>query len=590
MRKEKAVKVAKAAKTDPAPLVMAQPEDQPVDSKRIGFDNYYRSRQTQDRPAAVSVPPTWISPLMTLSLARLIAPAAFGLLLPAAPLGAAASELKLDGINRYAASGAPISQQQVTSITQFSDVQPTEWAYQALANLVERYGCVAGYPDGSFRGKKPLSRWEAAALLNACLDRITEVTDELRRLIKEFETELAVLKGRVDGLEAKVGELEASQFSTTTKLSGLATFVVGANAFGGSADALLDQTRAEVGATTFNYDVQLVLDTSFTGKDLLRTVLRGGNFGSSAFGGAGPTGNLSIMEIAFEEDAGPDALGIDKLYYQFPLSANFTATIGGRLGQEDMLAVWSTAYVTDPILNFFFLNGIPSSYNKNAGPGAGLWWQSEGWSLSAAYVAATGFLGDSGIGGIGNGNSQGTATAQLAYASERWAVAAIYNYIQQGVAISGATPLTAAVFEDNPSSSTNAFGLSGYWQPAASGWLPSISAGWGINSTSYDDSQPDGSVSTSQSWMVGLQWSDVFWKGNALGMAVGQPIFATALEGGGSPNDGNFVWEWWYKVQVTDNISVTPALFYLSRPLGQETPSGDSFNQLGALIKTSFSF
>ena len=69
-----------------------------------------------------------------------------------------------------------------------------------------------------------MTRYEAAALLNACLDRVTEVTDELRRLIKEFETELATLRGRVDGLEARVGELEATQFSTTTKLAGRASW------------------------------------------------------------------------------------------------------------------------------------------------------------------------------------------------------------------------------------------------------------------------------------------------------------------------------------------------------------------------------
>jgi len=63
-----------------------------------------------------------------------------------------------------------------------------------------------------------MSRFEAAALLNACLDRITEVTDVLKRLMKEFEKELAVLKDRVDGLEARVGKLEATQFSTTIKL------------------------------------------------------------------------------------------------------------------------------------------------------------------------------------------------------------------------------------------------------------------------------------------------------------------------------------------------------------------------------------
>ncbi|MCX5949820.1 MAG: iron uptake porin, partial [Cyanobacteria bacterium] len=154
----------------------------------------------------------------------LLAPAAIGLL---APLAVQAADLNISGVNQYA------SQDQVTSINQFSDVRPTDWAYQALSNLVEKYGCVAGYPNGTYRGSRAMTRYEAAALLNACLDRVTEVTDELKRLMKEFEQELAVLRGRVDGLEARVGELEASQFSTTTTLRGVATFVLGANSFGG---------------------------------------------------------------------------------------------------------------------------------------------------------------------------------------------------------------------------------------------------------------------------------------------------------------------------------------------------------------------
>ena len=97
-----------------------------------------------------------------------------------------------------------------------------------MANLVETYGCVAGYPNGTFRGNRAMTRYEAAALLSACLDRVTEVTDELKRLMAEFETELAILKGRVDGLEARVGELEATQFSTTTKLKGYTAWVAGA--------------------------------------------------------------------------------------------------------------------------------------------------------------------------------------------------------------------------------------------------------------------------------------------------------------------------------------------------------------------------
>nr|WP_216900316.1 iron uptake porin [Synechococcus sp. CCY 9618] len=501
---------------------------------------------------------------------------------------AAAAEPNLAAIHRYALT--PAGQEQVTSINQFGDVRPTDWAYQALTGLIERYGCVAGYPNGTYSGGQSMTRFEAAALLNACLDRITEVTDELKRLMAEFEKELAVLRGRVDGLEAKVGELEATRFSTTTKLGGQATFVIGANAFSGSNSPALDAARAAVGATTFSYDLQLSFDTSFTGKDLLRTILRAGNFADSAFGGAGPTGGLSTLEVAFQEEAGPDVVGIDKLYYQFPIGSGFTATVGGRVGQEDMLALWPSAYPSDTILNLFTLNGAPAAYNKNLGPGAGLWWQQDGFSISANVVAANGAVGDPSIGGIGTGSSAGTGTVQIGYARDQWGLAAIYSRIQSGVGVPGATPFTGLTYEANPNSRTDAFGLSGYWQPAQSGWIPSISAGWGINGTSYDMAQAAGALRTSQSWMVGLQWDDAFIKGNALGMAVGQPIFATALSGGQTPQDGNVAWEWWYQLQVTDNISVTPALFYLSRPLGQDTTPGTTFRQLGGLVKTSFRF
>jgi len=294
----------------------------------------------------------------------LAAPAALGLMAPLAVDAsrfASASELNIAGVSQYSPSASRNSLEQVMSITQFSDVEPTDWAYQALGNLIERYGCVAGYPNGTYRGSRAMTRFESAALLNACLDRITEVTDELKRLMKEFEQELAVLKGRVDGLEAKVGELEATQFSTTTKLSGLATFVLGANNFSGSASNLVEANKATFGATTFNYDVQLNVDTSFTGNDLLRTTLRSGNFDGdhNSFGGAGPSG-LSQLEVAFQEEGGPNVVGIDRLFYQFPLG-DFTFTLGGRVGQEDMLAIWPSVYPAETVLNVLTLGGAGAS-------------------------------------------------------------------------------------------------------------------------------------------------------------------------------------------------------------------------------------
>jgi S-layer homology domain/Carbohydrate-selective porin, OprB family len=124
---------------------------------------------------------------------------------------------------------------QVTSVSQLSDVRPTDWAFQALQGLVERDGCVAGYPDRTFRGSRALTRFEFAAALNACMERVpeligvaTETTaskadrENLTRLQQAFATEIALLRGRVDGVEAKAARLEGQQFSTTTRLYGQA--------------------------------------------------------------------------------------------------------------------------------------------------------------------------------------------------------------------------------------------------------------------------------------------------------------------------------------------------------------------------------
>jgi Carbohydrate-selective porin, OprB family/S-layer homology domain len=121
--------------------------------------------------------------------------------------------------------------EQVTSVSQLTDVRPTDWAFQALQSLVERYGCIAGYPDKTYRGNRAMTRYEFAAGLNACLDRVNELIaastsdlvkkedlTTLQKLQEQFAAELATLRGRVDALEARTSTLEKQQFSTTTKL------------------------------------------------------------------------------------------------------------------------------------------------------------------------------------------------------------------------------------------------------------------------------------------------------------------------------------------------------------------------------------
>jgi hypothetical protein len=95
---------------------------------------------------------------------------------------------------------------QVTSVTQLRDVQPTEWSYQAISNLITTYGCVAGYPDGTFRPGQPATRAELAALTNACLDNITQFYTEAdarsaAALRAEFSREIAATNTRVTALE-----------------------------------------------------------------------------------------------------------------------------------------------------------------------------------------------------------------------------------------------------------------------------------------------------------------------------------------------------------------------------------------------------
>ncbi len=567
------------------------------------------------------IAPTKCEDSMKLFQQLLLAPAALGLL---APMAAGAAELNIAGVSQYT------SQEQVTSISQFSDVKPTDWAYQALSNLIERYGCVAGYPNGTFKGGQAMTRFEAAALLNACLDRVTEVTDELKRLMKEFQKELAILKGRVDGLEARVGELEANQFSTTTKLKGYAAFVLGGNSYGGNGNvvtsaqfagagllplsdrSLKNYAKATQGGTSFNYDVRLDLDTSFTGKDLLRTRLRAGNFGASAYNGGSKTNisNLTGMETSFQDPAGANVVSIDRLFYKFPVGDGFNVVVGPRVRQDDMLAMWPSAYPADTVLDIFTYAGAPGAYSLNLGGGAGVTYAKNGFNASLNYVSsnansgspvqkvtvAGGAVVNNPIGGgIGTSAAVSTFTAQLGYAGSNYGAAFAYTYGQNGAGPYGgnATPLALSGFTGSNSN----YGLSAYWSPKETGFIPSISTGWGY-STLSGASGPAGvgltgaEVTAAQNWYVGLQWADAFLKGNTLGMAFGQPTFATS-QFKGKPNDGNYAWEWWYKFQVTDNISVTPAIYYLSAPtgaIGREVAGGNALTNFGGLVKTTFKF
>ncbi|MBF2006935.1 MAG: carbohydrate porin [Chlorogloeopsis fritschii C42_A2020_084] len=248
--------------------------------------------------------------------------------------------------------------EQVTSVSQLSDVQPSDWAFGALQSLIERYGVIAGYPNGTFRGNRAMTRYEFAAGLNAALDKINQIiaagTENnvrkedlvtLQKLQEEFAAELATLRGRVDTLEARTAEIEAQQFSTTTIMNAEVIFAV-SSAFGGDPpggcrvldddtgyffDVVYPQSTGDrdqidevdcgdreepARNTVFSHLTRIGLQSSFTGKDVLRTYLTTGNFDNGGF--TNPESLNTYMARLSHQAGLNNKVYLDLLEYRFP--------------------------------------------------------------------------------------------------------------------------------------------------------------------------------------------------------------------------------------------------------------------------------
>jgi hypothetical protein len=507
----------------------------------------------------------------------------------------------LDQVNKYGNEGKNgSSQAQVTSVSQFSDVQPTDWAFQALQSLVERYGCIAGYPNGTYRGNRALTRYEFAAGLNACLDRVNEliatatadlVTKEdlatLQRLQEEFSAELATLRGRVDALEARSAELEANQFSTTTKLVGEAIFAL-SDVFG---DRAGDRNN-----TVFQDRVRLDLQTSFTGKDVLHTRLATGNAGGFDLGAlnSGAQGFQTFNLTGRSQN--DNGVNLDWLAYYVPIGparlyvsatggvhSDYAATVNPYFEDYDGgNGALSTFASENPI--FRIGGGAGAALNFNFGKSGGLLKPS---GLTLGYLGSE--PNNPGVGqGIFNGNY--AALGQLNFnLGDRVALAATYVHGYHGA---GSALFDAGGFQGanvpvvgtsqantivNPSSS-NSYGLSAAVRPSdklsISGFV------------SYSDVTGFGSNDNFEAWSygAGIALPDFGKKGNVLGIFGGAEPYA--LGRGRNSRDVPYHVEGFYKYRVSDNVSITPGVIWLTSP-GQNSDNKDAF--IGTL-RTTFTF
>ncbi|MEC4984992.1 MAG: iron uptake porin [Oscillatoria sp. PMC 1068.18] len=525
---------------------------------------------------------------------------------------------------------------QITNVNQLRDVSPGDWAFEALRNLIDNYGCLQGYPDGTYRGSRTISRYEFAAGLNSCLQEIEtllrsetnnnfaeidrEILTNLQRLRQEFASELAILRGEIDGIQARTRELELTQFSTTTQLTGNVFFnVTGAFADDKIKAEGLDAFRAQRTASrpfvrevedaevTFSYLTWLNLNTSFTGRDLLVTQLAVGN-GVSPVNEFASAGLFNTFGSPYtDQTAGVESndVIIRELFYRFPVTSNLQAVVGPRIN-------WYRYFDDNRFTSIF--NGA-SSFNSSGSTllntsdrGSGLvliWNPGEILSFRVGYLGeSTEFLPDSLFNTASNPKEglfggTNTLTTELTYSpSDRLNLRFLYNRsnlqnINGQVGGALAEPLTGFADDsqggaiNDATADTFSFNFD---------WLITDKLGifgrygYAITNIYPQNSNLDNGEINTQSLQLGLAFPDLGKEGALATLSYLIPF--SILDGreflvsGGGNGGVQYEFELTYYYPLTDNIALVPAFYFI----GNANNFSDNPNIYIGNFRAQFSF
>jgi Carbohydrate-selective porin, OprB family/S-layer homology domain len=499
----------------------------------------------------------------------------------------------IDRVEQYSQENRQGQINQVTSVNQLKDVAPTDWSYEALQSLIERYGCIAGYPNSTFRGKQSLSRYEFAAGLNACMNQIERLVassqsveredlDKLQKLSEEFQAELATLGTKVDNLQGRTAFLEDHQFSTTTKLEGQVIFGLG-SVVAGKVDG---EKVAKV--PVFGDRARLELNTSFTGKDKLFTRLSAGNFK-----GFSDQTKTSEGELGFNQDDNNN-IGLEVLQYKYPFGKNTDFLISATGGAADDFANTVNLFDGDGAEGAVSLFGTRNPiYYPPDGAGIGITHKlGDKFELAAGYLAKS---ANDPTESNGLFNGPYNAVGQVLFKpTDKISLAATYVHgynqsdTETGTDLANIQKLTEDRFGQAVPTSSNAYGVETSWKLSDR----IVLGGWGgysqVTALSSLGGQLDRGTQDLWNWAVTLGFPDLGKEGNLGGIVVGMEpwVSKSSIDTLGKDKDTSLHVEAFYQYKLNENIAITPGLVWVTAPNGDK----NNDDQIIGTIRTTFTF
>jgi Carbohydrate-selective porin, OprB family len=535
--------------------------------------------------------------------------------------------------------GAEPTAEQLNQAAEATEIKPGDWAYQTLQSLNAKYGC-----SDTPTANKTLSREEFATSLNGCVQSIEQLVarkprravkkrrvapspvpevapqpapevvaptpvappapvdapeaavsqqdlDRLKGLVQSFAGELQGVDSRLQAIETTTKKIQDQSFSSTTKLVG--EVIIGINGYGGRNTAV--GTNAK-NATTLSDRVRLNFDTSFTGKDRLRTRLQSRN--TTAFN-SGVTGT-NMTRLGFDGDEG-NTTNVSLLQYSFPLSPQtkiIAETVGSEFNENMNTFNGELSSAGSGSISRF---GRFNPVYRLSGDGASLTVNhkfSDELGLAVGY-AVPGTVSSSPTVGNGLFSGSNSIISQLSFRpSEDLNLGLIYarSYSSDGNNVTGGTGSSAANRPFGTAAAPVATSANHYSLLANYKLSPNfVLSGW-AGFVEANREAVGGGTASSSNYAVSLAFPDLGQKGNNLAFIVGIPPklnarnvpaigTVAAVTTTGNPSTSYHL-EALYRVKLSDNLAITPGLLLITNP---DHNSANPTEYVGT-IRTTFKF